>query len=43
MRKHAGVQADMAMEHKLRVLHLYVQAAGDCMPQWAYRLSIGVL
>ena len=29
--KHGGMQADMVLEKDLRVLHLDLQAAGDCI------------
>lgn len=29
-----GMQADMVLEKELRVLHLDLQASGDCVPHW---------
>ena len=33
--KHDSIQADMVLEMELRVLHLNLQAAGDCVLQQA--------
>ena len=30
------MQADMVLEKQLRILHLDPQAAGDCVPHWAW-------
>jgi hypothetical protein len=40
-REHDSLHPDMVLEKKLRVLHLYIEAASrDCVPHW-HNLSIG--
>lgn len=34
-KKRVSMQADRVQEKELRILHLNLQAAGDCMSQWA--------